>query len=445
MTNPSIIQDAALAKKLKTIPVNKIELGMIVHAIAEQTGSLGVKNKGRVGHLGIIQQLSDNGVISVVVEPSPSSSKGFLDKLKAPRAFGRSRDKMRLKSSDIGVVSSEKKVPNQDSEVAFTEATKVLDKCHALQKEFSRSITKELSVDFSPVEDIVSGIYDSMIKHPSAMLCLSMLMSEDDYLAAHSVHCATLLCHFANYLHFSRADCERLTKVGYLFDIGMLKVPETIRSKKGRLTHEELCEVQKHLQYSLELLAKLDLDNESILAIEQHHERLDGSGYPHAYTSDKIHKFSRILAIVDAFDAMTATRLIKHNSTHKDESVTAPERAQKRQAALTPTAALKVLSQPQYGYDQKLVLDFIRCIGIYPVGSMLVLSNNHLALVMQTNKDAPLAPVVKVFYSICGSHFITPKIVNLNSELNQANKEKSLTVVKPVLASQYGLNVDEIL
>lgn len=425
MVSPSIVQDAALAKKLKTIPVNEIQLGMVVHAIAEQTGSLGVKSKGRVADLNIIEQLSANGVISVVVEPSQAPKISAFDKLKKQHRAAKAQPKMRLKNSDMGIVSNEKRVPNQDNEVAFAQAAEVLDKCHAIHKQFSDSIAKSLDIDFTPVDDMVAGIFDSMLKHPSAMLCLSMLMNDSDYLAAHSVHVATLLCYFANYLGLPRADCERLTRVGYLFDIGMLKIPKSIRNKKGALEPEEFNEVQNHVAHSLKLLEKLELDNESLLAIEQHHERLDGSGYPNAYNSDNIHKFSRMLAIVDSFDAMTALR---NNKT-----------------ALSPTAALKVLSNPDYAYDQKLVYDFIRCVGIYPVGSLLALSNNHIALVMKTNRDTPLAPVVKVFYSISGGHFIKPKIINLDSELNRAAKNKSLRVIKPVLASQYGLDINKII
>ena len=407
MTESSIANNASLSNKLQTIPVGEIRLGMLVHAIAEQVGKLSVINKGKVKHLTIIEKLTASGVKSVIVENFPLINE----------------QRKRIKSKKL--VSNTRSNSGSENISEFAEASLLLKQSKKMYANYAEKVKKDLSIDFSGTKPLVSAVYQSLAKNPDALLCMSMLMHSSYYLANHAIHVATLICYFAQKLNMSKTECEQLTLVGYLFDIGMVKTPGSIRNKVGQLDDQEIAEIHRHVHHSLDILEPLKLDPQCLLAIEQHHERLDGSGYPNAYSGSKIHKFSRILAIIDCYDALTTMR------NHK--------------MPLSPAAAMKVLSNPDYGYDQKLVLQFIRCIGIYPVGSLVILSDKSIALVTKTHKESPTAPEVKVFYSLLGNHFIPPAFINLAEVDLDQQTGKRLRVIKPVLASQYGLNMEQIV
>lgn len=440
MTSNTIMRNAAVVTQLQTVPVSELKLGMVVHAIAKQSGKLGVKNKGAIRHFGIIEQLKLSGVCSVVIESASAPTQKSASKKRVT-------DSQELFAADSIQSSAKQGATNivaDNDRLTFTSATNLLNTSEAIYKKFTQSLAQNHDVDFEESRALTENIYSNLVEHPEALLCLSMIMQSDNYLAKHSIHVATLICYFAHYLGYPKQECEKLALMGYLYDVGMAKVPQAIRHKKGTLTNEDKQEIKLHVAYSLHLLSPLKLESEYVLAIEQHHERLDGSGYPYGYLGTKIHKFSRMLAIVDTYDALTTARKYK--------------------AALSPTAAMNELSNPDLGYDQKLVLKFIRCMGVYPVGSLVVLSNQRLGLVIKTNAGAPISPVVRVFYSIKGKHFVQPVEVDLAALLGQNDEglipqayeskhdsstigcdNKPLRVLKPVLASQFGLDMTQIL
>jgi HD-GYP domain-containing protein (c-di-GMP phosphodiesterase class II) len=415
MNANSIYRNAALSSHLYSIPVASLQVGMMVHAISEQTGKLGVKHKGKIKDLSIIERLSSCGIKSLLVEmPSPLKDKDGKDMAVKPG------------KANLPTMQSAHEYGLTQGELVFTDATNLLDKSSVIYAKFVDQLTQNQTVSFTETKELISAIYDNLISNPNALLCMSMIMQASSYIANHAVHVATLMCHFAHHLSYSRAECEQLALVGYLFDIGMVKVPVEVRDKKGLFDDIERAEMQSHVSHSLDIVAPLNLNREYMLAIEQHHERLDGTGYPHGYFGLKIHKFSRMLAIVDCYDALTSKR--------------------PHQSPMSPAAAMQVLRNPDFSYDQKLALQFIRCMGIYPVGSLVLLSNKYVGLVIEIHKEAPDQPKVKVFYNTNGNHFVPPKIIDLLPAKNSKSSEhKELRVLKHVLASQFGFDMDEIL
>lgn len=394
---------------LEQIPVGDLQLGMVIHGIAEQAGKLVVKSKGKVSHLTIIDQLSTHGVVSVYVERPAPISKASLEKLNQKK-----RQLQNAKSEK----SSRPKVLN-DLSIELAQAEKLIKQSDAIHLGFTKKLKAGGNIDITETKELVSGVYESLARNPNALLCLSMIMHSNDYLANHSIHVAILMCYFAQQSGMSETDCERLSLLGYLFDIGMVKVPAEILSKKGALSISEQQIMQGHVNESIDILKPLHLDSELMLAVEQHHERLDGSGYPNGYSGSKISKISRILAIVDTFDALTTTRA--------------------HQASKSPAGAMKILSAPEFGYDQKLVLQFMRFVGIYPAGSLVMLSNKRIAVVIRANQKQPNQPLIKVFYSVTGGHYLSPSHINL------ATHGSELKIIKPVLAKQYDLDVTKII
>lgn len=394
-------------KYLQTVAVGDIRLGMFVHAIAEQVGKLSVKSKGEVKHLDIIDKLIASGVKTIVIDNSPLS-----------------RRKSAVSLSVKNKISSAKRLAGnswtQNDIVKRAEASQLLSKSENIYRSFEKKIEKNAHIDISETKALVSAVYQNLVEDPDALLCMSMMMNSSEYLANHSIHVATLICYFAQKLEMSKKDCEQLTLAAYLFDIGMVRVAQNIRNKSGPLNQQEWLEIQSHVQHSLDILAPLKLTPECLLAIEQHHERLDGSGYPNAYSGSKIHKFSRILAIVDSYDALISMR------TH--------------QKPMSSARAMKILSNPENGYDQKLVLQFIRSVGIYPVGSLVILSNRCIAMVTKTLRNALTTPEVRIFYSITDKCYVPPQKLSLVAANHMG---KALRVIRPVLANEFGLNIEK--
>ena len=153
--------------------------------------------------------------------------------------------------------------------------------------------------------------------------------------------------------------------------------------------------------------------------IVNHHERLDGSGYPRAIQGDKISRPARIMAIVDVYDAMTADR------PHQDGD--------------EPINALRYLLANKQMFDAELVQHFIKCLGVHPVGTIVKLTNDRLALVLEGNKLNPIKPKIKLFYNAKHSHHITPKNIDLSEHTHDI---KILASVKPL---DYQINLSRLL
>lgn len=149
---------------------------------------------------------------------------------------------------------------------------------------------------------------DELCDGARAVIQIHSMEREGDYLLHHSLHVAILAGLMGRWLHWPRADRERLLLAGLLHDIGKLMVPSEILDKKGGLTPEERAVMQIHPEHGYEMLLQSGLKNETdiLSGVLQHHERLDGSGYPRNLMSDKIYTYGRILAILDVYDAMAA-------------------------------------------------------------------------------------------------------------------------------------------
>ena len=131
--------------------------------------------------------------------------------------------------------------------------------------------------------------------------------------------------------------------------------------------------------------------------VKEHHERIDGTGYPFALNDEAISKFGRMIAIVDSYDAMTAERVYK--------------------AGMHPIKAFKILvKESPTAYDEALVEQFIQCLGVYPIGTLVKLNSGKLGLISKLNRSKPLQPFVRVFY---------------NTRLNQTITIEELDLSKP--------------
>jgi len=246
--------------------------------------------------------------------------------------------------------------------------------------------------DLEQLTDTVSRIAASLAKVPEAALALGDLASADAYTHRHSVQVAVIGMLIArrhwyrdgwrDWMERPRYDGieARLTKLGIgliLHDIGKLAVPPAILNKPSRLTDEEFAQVQLHPEAGVDLLRASNPSPLVVATVRDHHERLDGSGYPAGRTLESIHEFARIAAIADVFDAVSSERPYKN--------------------AAPPHVAVNVIAEGVLGgsLDPRVASAFRRVCLPYPIGTDVVVDGECLGVVSAVELDEPWVPTVR--------------------------------------------------
>jgi HD-GYP domain-containing protein (c-di-GMP phosphodiesterase class II) len=218
----------------------------------------------------------------------------------------------------------------------------------------------------------------SVARNRDALVCMSLLTDDDAYHIRHCASVSVFAAALGESMGFSPEHVSALALAGLLHDVGMAFIPREIKLKQGRLTPEEFLEIKTHCQRGHALLAgQAGFAPEALRAVAEHHERLDGSGYPQGLKGREISVFGRILSVADVFDALTKDRPYK--------------------TRVMPDKALGAM----YGmrgrdFDQGILERFIKCVGVYPPGSLVRLSTGEYAVVSQSNPSTPLRPKVAV-------------------------------------------------
>lgn len=260
------------------------------------------------------------------------------------------------------------------------------------------------SIATSEVENTVKDLTNSILRNQDALLTLGTIRNKSRYQFEHAINVCTLCLIFAKWLELDYDSVIQLGVAGLLHDVGETRLPDEILSNKDHLTDAQYRELQKHVDYSVEILTtNIGIAPLTIRAVQQHHERADGSGYPVGLHLKEIQATSQILGIADTYDAMTSETVYHY--------------------AMAPTHVLRQLLESGNDlFDQSLIKQFIKCLGIYPVGSMVRLNNGLIALVTEIAEQDSLHPVVRVIYNARNEHFIQPYDLNLADPLKNDNQ-----------------------
>lgn len=387
---------------LKKITIEQLEPGMYVHQIIEQKGSLSVKNQGRVTSKAIVATLKKHGVKTLTIDTEKAFDPNIGDAT------------VSVSTEQAAALNENKAVQRVALGAELGRAAKLHEQGKAIQKLLLQSVQKETPFDASIPKTFSNKLVESVDRNPDALLCLTKIREKDDYLLEHSLNVAILLANFGKFLGMSEEEVQDLSYAGFLHDLGKIKIPDEILHKPGRLTDSEMDVMKSHVQHGVDYLQDTNIAQPLIQAISEHHERLDGLGYPKGKPGKDISYAGRMLAIADMYDALTADRVYK--------------------AGMSSQKAFSILmNEAPTRLDISLVQQFIKCLGVYPVGSLVLLSNERLAMVIEQN-DSPLTPVVKVFYSVKQGHYLTPKDVDLSSD-------KTLTISKAAIPSDYNIDI----
>jgi len=228
--------------------------------------------------------------------------------------------------------------------------------------------------DIEAGSSAVEGIMASVTRNANALLAISKLRSKDNYTFSHCINVATTAVIFAKHIGFEGAALKTVGLAGFFHDLGKMEIPLDILNSPRKLTAEEFAVMRGHPTIGYACLKKIpDLSDMVIRGALEHHERINGKGYPDGKKGDEIGSAGKILAIVDVYDALSSRRVYKD--------------------PMAPHSALGLL----YGmrgedFVPELVERFIQCVGIYPPGSLVQLNNDCLAVVSQVDPATPLRP-----------------------------------------------------
>ena len=270
-------------------------------------------------------------------------------------------------------------------------------------------------IEMEKVDHIAEKMVKSILRNKGALTSLSRIKDVDDYTFMHSISVGVLMISFSRHLGFDYPTIKSLGIGGLLHDIGKTKVPAQILTKTGQLSEEEFRKAKEHVQHSRAILEHTtDIDETSILVAEHHHERINGSGYPSHLKGNEISKFGQMSAIADVYDAMTSKRSY--------------------QRKFEPTEVLKNLFEWSDYYSNGLVQQFIRCMGIYPVGSLVRLESGLLGVVLELREQSLLQPVVRIVYDTKKEKYTMPHNIDLstgNGDRVQGSESPDKWDIKP--------------
>jgi putative nucleotidyltransferase with HDIG domain len=245
---------------------------------------------------------------------------------------------------------------------------------------------------------VIDSMRDIILTDENALLGLTLLKKYDGYTYAHSVNVAIFSLALANHLGVEGEALQKVGLAGLLHDMGKVRMAEEIIKKPGALTDVEMTKMKKHPELGVEILAEMkSIDRETAEIVLHHHVRIDGSGYPTLPPGAEPHPHGVLVALADCYDALTTTRPYQ-KSRHPSEAVRVMRRLSGR------------------AYSPEIFGRFAEMVGTYPVGELVRLSTNELAVVMTANFLDATSPKVRIVTDRTGGRLDTPVDCDLAEE-----------------------------
>jgi HD-GYP domain-containing protein (c-di-GMP phosphodiesterase class II) len=250
------------------------------------------------------------------------------------------------------------------------------------------------ALDTGSCAELVEDVTASVFRNPGALISLARLKTVDDYTYMHSVAVCALMVALGRTLGMDEAQCRQAGLAGLIHDMGKAVIPPAILNKPGKLTPEEFEVIKSHPVRGHDLLSEArGVAEEALDVVLHHHERMDGTGYPHGLADESISRIARMGAVCDVYDAVTSNRPYK--------------------AGWDPAESIAHMASWQGHFDRTIFAAFVKTVGIHPTGSIVRLASGRLAVVVEQNAESPTTPVVKVFYSTKANLRLPPERVDL--------------------------------
>jgi putative nucleotidyltransferase with HDIG domain len=384
---------------LKKVDSSQLKVGMFIHDLScDWMTHPFVRNRFLLTEEEEIRKILKAGIHDVVID----ASKG-LDVQDAPTLAeaqqATEREVEELAAQPIRIVKTSLSEELQ-------RAAQIRNQASGVVRNVMADVRLGKAVEIGAVQPVVQNITESILRNPGALLGLLRIKTKDDYTFLHSVSVCALLVAFCNSRGMDPEVTRQAGLGGLLHDTGKALVPDAILNKPGPLTDEEFAIIRKHPEDGYNILRQSPEVSQIALDITRHHhERRDGSGYPDKQAGDSISELAQMAAIVDVYDAITADRCY-----HKGMSAAA--------------ALRKIYEWSKFHFNPQMVQEFMRCVGIYPVGTLVLLESGRLGVVVEPHETNLLAPKVNVFFHTKKNLYIKPETVDLSRPMGAGGADK---------------------
>lgn len=387
---------------IKRISIDKLRPDMYVSDLnCDWIPHHNMHKEGRVPNYDIIKQLKSRGIKEVYID----TARGLDEEDALSQQEVEHQNDAKLTKAGAHSMESAGSVSVEEE---LFKAHKLQDKAKSIMTGVLSDVKFGKPLETEVFDELADGMIDSVIRNHNALACLGRIRAKDNYLMEHSVNLAVLMGIFAKSMKIDRDTMHQVMVGALLHDIGKILVPDNILHKPGKLDDDEFARMKQHVVFSRELLKKTPgIHPLTVNVAAQHHERIDGSGYPEGLTGCQICREGKMVAITDVYDAITADRCY-----HK---------------GLPPTVALKKLLEWSGTHlEESLVHTFIRSMGIYPVGSLVMLESGRLAVVIEASEKDQTRPIVKAIYHSRLKQYIPTEIIDLSKAISQDSIKSSV-------------------
>lgn len=289
-------------------------------------------------------------------------------------------------SINLEVAGKKKKEKPEETErgTTLTQEAPVAERLYSETLDYARDamdrVRQGKKIDYRDSLPLVDQLIDSVFRNEAAVASLCKLKSLDEYSYTHSVNVSVLAVILGKYLGMEGDDLRLLGVSGLFHDIGKARIPLEILNKPGRLTEEEFEIMKSHSQKGYDIMKKQKgLSRDVLRAILEHHERARGQGYPNKIKGEKMGRYTRIISVVDVYDALTSKRSYR--------------------GAVSPAKALAMMFQWRTSdFYPESVERFIKCLGVYPVGSFVQLKSGEYGIICESDRKNPARPKIKLLF-----------------------------------------------
>lgn len=283
------------------------------------------------------------------------------------------------------------------------------------------------NIETQKITTVVHSAIDSVIRNPDALLLLSTLKLKSEDTVRHAIHVCILSLVFARHLGLNKGQFSDLGFAALLHDVGEIFVPGEILAKHNRgLTPEERKIMEMHAQYGADLLRKNHaIPLAAIDVAYSHHERVDGKGYPRGLKGAELSLFSKLVAIVEVYESVTNNPDARIQVSSSD-------------------ALRSIYSMRDTFFDGELVEKFIKCLGIYPVGSVVELNTGEIGIVISLKPEKHLLPTLMIVRDKEKQPCYPPHVINLDNFKNDDGKPKYF-VTEVLEPNAYGIDLSDVI
>lgn len=391
---------------VKKIPVTRLEPGMFIHDL--NCGWMDhpfLTTRFKVESAKDIRKILEAGIHEVYIDTHLGQD--VSDAPTAAEVRGELDGKLRQ------IAETAAAAPHASTREELARAHKVHSEANLIMRSVMHDVRLGRQVQVEQMAPLVDKMASSILRNSGALLSLARIKNKDEYTFQHSVGVAALLIAFCRGLGLDEETLHQAGIGGMVHDVGKMQTPDNILNKPGKLTDDEFVVMRHHVVASREILEITPNISQTALHVAaQHHERFDGSGYPNRLKGDEISRIGQMAAIIDVYDAITSDRVY-----HK---------------GMAPTEALRKLFEwSKFHFNPELVHAFAKVVGIYPVGVLVRLESERLAVVVEQREASMLQPLVRVMFDARRNHYLKPEEVDLSKPLGRGGADRIVGHEKP--------------